>query len=324
MATGGDEKALAVLAGKADSHFCSLEQLARAGNSAAGKKLAQLAIKSTRVLEWLATNSPGSIQSVFAEESEVPVMMSQKANVQRVENMARAVKLGSALKLRLDSKGRASRDDPAGQIAWKLLSYVRRTRSRAQLFFIRSLAAREFDGDWRKALATRSRSNQGQVQVKPPPSESLTENEGDSFERALDTLLQKAIDLRFDSYQAEGDGERHPGRDHRTKSAKAALGDGPPELDIARQAALLPDWSADRSVVERWWFVAKQCLIEAYPSPVSPDQLDDQVPALAAIVTSPKDRPFPGRSRNRILDSLRSKFYSFAGTTRQKPRPPES
>jgi len=295
-----DGRALRILANKTDACLAHVIRLAAEGNSEAATSLARIATKSAQALESIAEKNPELLEPAFAKETTIPVVMSVRSSNVRIRKLAQAVKLGSALNFRLDPGGRTSRDDFTGRIAWKLFCYIEQTRHRARFIFLRSFAARKFGGDVSKMLSSRKCAptiSVGTAQTTVPSA--IKGIDWDAMERA-------ALELEFRAKRG------------RPKQVPTPIPISVPSMAIEEEAALLPDFTADRSIVERWWSVAKRCLIEAYPSSQSPADLDEMSPALAGIVRSPVDKASPSRSRNRILDSLKSKFYSFAGLTRNQ------
>jgi len=93
-------------------------------------------------------------------------------------------------------------------------------------------------------------------------------------------------------------------------------------LPLELQSAILPEYHPISESVSAWWNVAKNCLVEAYPHPQLPGEINEEVSALDALITAPSQRRTPGKLRSHILGRLEKKFFGFAGLNRDKPNSP--
>ena len=79
------------------------------------------------------------------------------------------------------------------------------------------------------------------------------------------------------------------------------------------QAAHLPEFTCESTVVAKWFTVAQAALISAYPDRNDPTKLNTEIPQLNAIVEAARDRATKGRWRGRIWSGLRKSFTGFPG-----------
>jgi len=91
----------------------------------------------------------------------------------------------------------------------------------------------------------------------------------------------------------------------------------PSQRTIEEDAALLPEFCSNISVVEKWARLAKRCLAESYPHPTSPNEFDENAPSLKQLDTAPSHQ---GRKRGKIYHKLEESFFSLAGVPRRENR----
>jgi len=89
----------------------------------------------------------------------------------------------------------------------------------------------------------------------------------------------------------------------------------PSQRTIEEDAALLPEFGPDISVVGQWAKLAKRCLAESYPHPTMPNEFDENAPSLKQLDTAPSHQ---GRKRGKIYHKLEESFFSLAGGQRSK------
>ena len=91
------------------------------------------------------------------------------------------------------------------------------------------------------------------------------------------------------------------------------------EEPLHMQAARLPQFAPESTVVRNWFAVARAALVSAYPDRKDAAQLNTKIPQLNAIVEAARDRATHGRWRSRIWERLEKKFYWLSGLNPDKP-----
>jgi hypothetical protein len=90
----------------------------------------------------------------------------------------------------------------------------------------------------------------------------------------------------------------------------------PDALALEHEAAMLPDPGADMAET-KWWEMGKQFLIESYPHPKLPGQLNENVPVLDNLITARSHRRGRAAKLNRIEFEFERNFERFAKQCRK-------
>lgn len=90
---------------------------------------------------------------------------------------------------------------------------------------------------------------------------------------------------------------------------------------LDERAALLPELPGESRVVAKWWEVAKEFLLEAYPAldPISEHGFDEVHPVLQAVYNSSRQIA-PSKHKGRILDKIERSFGQAIASRLSDPK----